>query len=458
MRLFIITLLFSLSALAGISLIPPGGGGGGGGDLWSDPVDSNITFDTNGTYSFGTGTGDAANRVWANSVRLGATFDGFIEMLDSGGTTHGTIAADVSSTIALQIANDGNQGKINIIGSFASSGPAEGVEISTAGGSGAFSIKDIFIHTDANAGAGNGGDIIFDIATAGGTQGVYKFLRQGDAPSVSDVWTASNADGTGYWAAPAAGGATTALDNLASVAIGGVALDGTGNVVPDVTNVSTLGSASKDYTHVYTRNITAAGSTLIIINDGMVPISDTPTMGTTANRWSVVHSKTNTIRPNGTNSTLINGTDDGGAQVFDLRIEPGAGVMPNATIDDWIIGSVRGGGDIGFYTVNSGVADANATGDIFVETGNKTAGTGDSGTYFYTAGSSTGGERGQYSIDSALLTLTSGMKPAAVTGDPCGDTTNYPEGTSFYNDTSNYYCYCDGTNDVQMHSPATACF
>ena len=28
----------------------------------------------------------------------------------------------------------------------------------------------------------------------------------------------------------------------------------------------------------------------------------------------------------------------------------------------------------------------------------------------------------------------------------------------FYNDTSHYYCYCDGTNDVKLHDPTTACF
>jgi hypothetical protein len=46
-----------------------------------------------------------------------------------------------------------------------------------------------------------------------------------------------------------------------------------------------------------------------------------------------------------------------------------------------------------------------------------------------------------------------------TTSDPCGDTTNYPEGLIFYNDTSDYYCFCDGAGaDVQLHSPATACF
>lgn len=43
-----------------------------------------------------------------------------------------------------------------------------------------------------------------------------------------------------------------------------------------------------------------------------------------------------------------------------------------------------------------------------------------------------------------------------VTSDPCG---TYPEGAIFYNNTSDYYCFCNGAgDDVQMHSPGTACF
>jgi hypothetical protein len=54
------------------------------------------------------------------------------------------------------------------------------------------------------------------------------------------------------------------------------------------------------------------------------------------------------------------------------------------------------------------------------------------------------------------LQVNGGILPAKVTADPCG--TNYPEGALFYNDTSNYFCYCDGTNDVKMHDPSSACF
>lgn len=55
-----------------------------------------------------------------------------------------------------------------------------------------------------------------------------------------------------------------------------------------------------------------------------------------------------------------------------------------------------------------------------------------------------------------ILDVDGGIRGDMVTADPCG--TGYPEGTIFYNDTSNYYCYCDGTNDVKLHDPSTACF
>lgn len=47
------------------------------------------------------------------------------------------------------------------------------------------------------------------------------------------------------------------------------------------------------------------------------------------------------------------------------------------------------------------------------------------------------------------------LTPSRLTADPCGA---YAEGSIFYNSTSNYMCYCDGTNDVKMHDPTAACF
>jgi len=52
--------------------------------------------------------------------------------------------------------------------------------------------------------------------------------------------------------------------------------------------------------------------------------------------------------------------------------------------------------------------------------------------------------------------LSGGFIPDKVTSDPCG--TGYPEGSIFYNDTSNYMCYCNGSADVKMSDDITACF
>ncbi len=50
------------------------------------------------------------------------------------------------------------------------------------------------------------------------------------------------------------------------------------------------------------------------------------------------------------------------------------------------------------------------------------------------------------------------ITPDIVTADPCSWDW-FQEGSMFYNDTSNYYCYCNQANaDVKMHDPTTACF
>lgn len=44
-----------------------------------------------------------------------------------------------------------------------------------------------------------------------------------------------------------------------------------------------------------------------------------------------------------------------------------------------------------------------------------------------------------------------------VTSDPCS-TTGYAEGAMFYNDTGNFPCYCNGTNDISFTNITTDCF
>jgi hypothetical protein len=52
-----------------------------------------------------------------------------------------------------------------------------------------------------------------------------------------------------------------------------------------------------------------------------------------------------------------------------------------------------------------------------------------------------------------------GLTPSVVTADPCAATVHYPVGTIFYNGTSNYHCFCNGSNaDIKCNDNTTACF
>ncbi len=67
---------------------------------------------------------------------------------------------------------------------------------SVAGNTGGFSVL-----TGA-ATAGNSGGISLVVSSAGTTQGTFQFLKIGQASVAGQVWTATNTNGDGYWAAP----------------------------------------------------------------------------------------------------------------------------------------------------------------------------------------------------------------------------------------------------------------
>ena len=78
----------------------------------------------------------------------------------------------------------------------------------------AVATGSLFLETgNKTNGTGNSGGINAIIGTSlGGTQGDFKFLKSGVAPTIGDVWTASAVDGTGYWASPASAPTTFSDD------------------------------------------------------------------------------------------------------------------------------------------------------------------------------------------------------------------------------------------------------
>ena len=59
-------------------------------------------------------------------------------------------------------------------------------------------------------------------------------------------------------------------------------------------------------------------------------------------------------------------------------------------------------------------------------------------------------------IPDAALQVDGGIAFKKLTATPCGD--GYPEGVQFYNDTDDYFCFCDGSGVDKKVSDNTNCF
>lgn len=157
--------------------------------------------------------------------------------------------------------------------------------------------------------------------------------------------------------------------------------------------------------------------------------------------------------------TSTGGTGDSGVrsgEIFNAANASATGIMSNRS------GNTAGLGASGLSTTRSGdLTNASNTADsgiVEIRSGD-TAGSGDSGDVSLQTGTSGSGARGKVSVNANLMDVLSGAAFVKVIADPCGDTVAFPEATLFYNNTSDYYCFCDGSNvDQQMHAPTTACF
>lgn len=94
-----------------------------------------------------------------------------------------------------------------------------------------------------------------------------------------------------------------------------------------------------------------------------------------------------------------------------VQIQGGA-TTPSSTTAD----SIHSDNDVAIYSNDDAVADANPAGDVLVEGGNKTAGTGNGGNVRISAGTSTGGEDGDAFLTSRLFIIdsTSTSSPSSV--------------------------------------------
>ena len=208
------------------------------------------------------------------------------------------------------------------------------------------------------------------------------------------------------------------------------------------------------------------------VNFGLFP-NGALTLGQNGNNWTQLWVDEISIGESG-GAVKINWENTAGSNRADTIVDS---TTPLGTTVAWATYGIGLGQNVALATDVSATSGGSGTGQIYLQSGNLTnaassgttgivhittgnaAGSGNSGLIEIKTGTSGSGVRGQITADSGLLNVSSGIAVRKVTADPCADTVLFPESTQFYNDTSDYYCFCDGAGaDVQMHAPATACF
>ena len=165
------------------------------------------------------------------------------------------------------------------------------------------------------------------------------------------------ADGT--WAAPTSSGANTTLSNLTSP----TAINQ--DLLPATTNLYNLGSSSLVWAASYVRQMY------------------TPKISVDNSSFAEIFSMSG-----------------------DATTIPSGATLPYIAQTN-IAGATQSLRSLAIVTNNSGVANANSTGDMRIETGNKTAGTGNSGLISLQTGTSAGGTRGIISLNGSAIDANS---------------------------------------------------
>lgn len=208
--------------------------------------------------------------------------------------------------------------------------------------------NSIFLES-GNASAGDSGNIIAQTGTATGTRGAIRLVNGSEGTS-GYIWTSTDTLGSGSWVAPAAAGANTALSNLASTAINA-------DLIPGADGAIALGSAAKRVFTIFTSTIH--------VNLG---------------------SYNQTVSSGGTKNLAINNNS-----------------FPSGTSSTFNINTAEIGNSLGMSTSNDGGVNATATDAVRIESGNKTAGTGNSGAIVLQTGTSAGGTRGIISLNGSSI-------------------------------------------------------
>lgn len=137
------------------------------------------------------------------------------------------------------------------------------------------------------------------------------------------------------------------------------------------------------------------------INSALIPASDnTVALGTVSHRWTNAFLNTSVqIGENGEMFLRSNATTPSSASVAGISTE-------------------SNDRDIAVYSSNNNNSNSTATFNVRLETGNKTAGTGNSGDFFVQSGTSSGGHRGSFKLSGTNLVASNRGTAPSIDPDP----------------------------------------
>lgn len=428
------------------------------GDAWGDPVDADIVPDSDNSRSLGT---LATKFSGVNTENL--IVGNLQQFVNSGGSPTGLIAAALVSPSGVSSSFGIQEGTATV---------GEVVVMSlNSGVNDANPTKNILIESgNKTSGTGDSGDIKMTTgSSSGGNRGNIYFDEE-SLPGASNgfVWTLQdNSTGEGAWAA-VSGGANTSLSNISSVDLSadlvsssarffgsdnvsgtpptvtfgagfdtgtgtygdvniggnGAGNPGTGTVtIGDIDQVTISPDSNATLSPGFNLEL-SPGNDIVLAADIIPDTANTYDLGSLSSRLNTVRSSS--LVAQGSGSGVLTFQTDIGLPLGTIsgNLTTPTGVSNCLAIRD--DNSLTG--DVAVITNNNSSANADPTKSILIETGNKTAGSGDSGNINLVTGTSSGGSRGIITLDALVAVL-----PTA-TADP---STSNPDGSAYYKTDTN---------------------
>lgn len=360
-------------------------------------------------------------------------------LLLKSGNTGGNNSPSGNVSLKSGDAGNANSGALLIAtGTVVSNSSSSGAISITTGNNGGASTSgsgSLSLSTGNVGGTQSSGNISLLTGTGGTTRGSIS-LKNGSEGTSGQIWTSTNTTGAGAWVASsgitALTGDVTATGPGSAAAVitsGAVSLAKMANLAANTIIGNNTGSPATPLALTMTQ-VTAMLNLFTTSLQGLVPASGGGTTnflradgtfaaptGSGANtalsnltatsiNQSLLPGTSNSIDLGASNklwSNLFIGSGGNGISLFNGLaaqgfIYPNSATPSGATAPSFYANSQATNYNIAVFTQNDPSVNASATGNVLVESGNKTAGTGNSGNINLTIGTSSGGVRGKISF------------------------------------------------------------